>query len=140
RMQRRAAPFTYGVIAVCVALFALAFLLPDVRVLLYGGGNRAGLLPQYNALVARGQDWRIVTAAFLHSQGFLMHILFNMWALSIFGPPLERDVGSVPFAAMYLSGAAAGGAVYFLLGPPMGVAVGASGAIFALFGAWLAVS
>jgi membrane associated rhomboid family serine protease len=62
-----------------------------------------------------------------------------MWALYAFGPQLERQVGGAPFAALYVSSALAGGALFYLLGGA-GAAVGASGAIFGLFGAWLAAS
>jgi membrane associated rhomboid family serine protease len=123
------APVSTVLIAVCAGAFALTLVSSDVGRLLYAYGAQA------NGAVDAGQWWRLLTAAFLH-QG-LLHIGFNMWALYVFGPALEQRVGSLPFAALYLSAAVAGGALFFLLGT--GVAVGASGAIFGLFGAWLAV-
>ena len=74
-----------------------------------------------------------------------MHLLFNMYALYLFGPRLEQNVGSPAFVSLYLASAAAGSAVTYLFsepfalvnGQPTYLAVGASGAIFGLFGAWL---
>jgi membrane associated rhomboid family serine protease len=131
--NRRTAPFSYGVIAVAVGIFAVQFLVPALRGPIYSFGIQA------NALVAEGEWYRLLTAAFLHAPGSILHVGFNMWALWIFGPTLERQVGTPAFAAMYLSSALAGGAAFYLL-QPGGQAVGASGAIFGLFGAWLAMS
>jgi membrane associated rhomboid family serine protease len=97
-------------------------------------------LSHSNPAVADGELWRLVSSALLHSPNSIMHILFNMYALYIFGPALEQRVGSLPFAGLYMASAAAGGAFVFLLGEPNVFAVGASGAIFGLFGSWLYVS
>jgi membrane associated rhomboid family serine protease len=59
-----------------------------------------------------------------------------MWALWVLGPQIERGVGTWPFVSLYLAAAGVGGAVFFYLGS-QGAAVGASGAIFGLFGIWL---
>jgi membrane associated rhomboid family serine protease len=123
------APVAFAILVIAVVVFVGGWLLPE----LWQRGVLAGA--QINERVAAGEYYRLVTAAFLHAG--LTHILFNMWALYLFGPPLERQVGSLPFAALYFSSAVTGGALYFLLGGP-GVAVGASGAIFGLFGAWVA--
>jgi membrane associated rhomboid family serine protease len=103
------------------------------------GGLRDTLYPllwQDNTLVAQGEWWRLFTPVLLHAS--ITHILFNMWALWVLGPQIERGVGTWPFVAAYLASAAVGGAfMYFLGGPDAPVAVGASGAIFGLFGIWL---
>ena len=85
-------------------------------------------------LVLDDEWYRMLTATFLHADMF--HIFFNMYALYLFGPQIERKMGGVPFAAMYLSAALAGSAAYLVSGAG-NVAVGASGAIFGLFGAWI---
>jgi membrane associated rhomboid family serine protease len=90
---------------------------------------------QINALVAAGEWWRIITVVLLH--GSLTHILFNMWALWVLGPQIERGVGTWPFVSVFLASAAVGGAFAFYLGDLSDVGVGASGAIFGLFGIWL---
>ena len=85
--------------------------------------------------VSAGEWWRVITAAFLHSTGSVLHIVFNMYALYVFGPYIERRAGTVRFVALYLAAAVAGGVTFQYLSE--GAAVGASGAIFGLFGAVL---
>lgn len=92
---------------------------------------------QINQFVRHGEWWRLITAAFLH--GSVIHIGFNMYALYLFGPSLERRLGTLPFLAMYFASALAGGAAFLYFGGD-GAAVGASGAIFGLFGAWIGAS
>lgn len=92
-------------------------------------------LAQVNVLVGNGQWWRIFTPVLLHAS--LTHILFNMWALWVLGPQIERGVGTWPFVGAYLASAGVGGAFVYFMGAPADVAVGASGAIFGLFGIWL---
>jgi membrane associated rhomboid family serine protease len=92
-------------------------------------------LAQVNALVDAGEWWRIFTPVLLHDG--LMHIAFNMWALWVLGPQIERGVGTWPFVGAYLASAGMGGAFAFVMGDLSDIAVGASGAIFGLFGIWL---
>lgn len=85
-----------------------------------------------------GEWWRLVTGAFLHSPPpSYWHILFNMWALFAIGPQLERLLGSSRFSALYLLAALGGSVAVYLFGS---VAVGASGAIYGLFGAMFVIS
>lgn len=88
--------------------------------------------------VARGQTYRLLTAAFLHAS--FLHILFNMFALAILGPPVEEVMGRRRFIALYLLAALGGSAFSYLLGPVNVAGVGASGAIFGLFGAWFCIA
>jgi membrane associated rhomboid family serine protease len=83
--------------------------------------------------VASGEWWRMVTAAFLHEQ--VWHIAFNMLGLWYLGPPLEAALGRVRFLALYLISGIAGNALFYLLAPQNQLSLGASGAIFGLFGA-----
>ena len=92
-------------------------------------------LAQANFLISEGEWWRIFTPVLLH--GTFYHLLFNMWALWVLGPQIERGVGSRAFVAVYLASAGMGGAFVYLFGAPNTWAVGASGAIFGLFGVWL---
>ncbi len=98
------------------------------------GGGIYEALWQSNADLASGEWWRLFTPVVLHAS--ITHILFNMWALWVLGPQIERGVGTWPFVSLYLASAAAGGAFVFFLGEPATIAVGASGAIFGLFGVW----
>jgi len=94
--------------------------------------------------VANGQVYRLLSSAFLHEpigSGLgLLHIVFNMWALIVVGPSLERMLGRVRFLAVYLVSALAGSVLFYLVAAPTAVALGASGAIFGLFGAWFVLA
>ena len=128
------APVSMGIIAFTAAIFLIGALSPDAERWLFVN------LAQFNILVSAGEWWRVFSAALLHAS--IMHILFNMYALYLFGPRLEQQVGSPAFAALYLASAGAGGAAaYVLLGTTSTTPlVGASGAIFGLFGAWIFVA
>jgi membrane associated rhomboid family serine protease len=94
--------------------------------------------------VADGQWYRLISNTFLHEPGLSgigpAHIIFNMWALIVVGPSLERLLGRVRFLTVYLVSGLAGSVLYYLLAPPAIPALGASGAIFGLFGAWFVVA
>jgi membrane associated rhomboid family serine protease len=88
--------------------------------------------------VARdGEVWRIFTSAFLHYGP--AHLLFNMVALWMIGPPLELWLGRSRFVALYILSALGGGVLVYLLAPLNSATAGASGAIFGLFGATFVV-
>jgi membrane associated rhomboid family serine protease len=92
--------------------------------------------------VAVGQWYRLLTAAFLPGPGGLgiLDIAFNMWALYIVGPAMERLLGGARYLTVYLVSALGGSVLYYLLAPPNAGAIGASGAIFGLFGAWFVLA
>lgn len=81
--------------------------------------------------VAEGEWYRLVTGGFLH--GSLLHLAFNMYVLWALGRQLEPTVGRAAFAAVYLSSLLAGSLGVMAL-EPEALTVGASGAVFGLFG------
>jgi membrane associated rhomboid family serine protease len=85
-------------------------------------------------LVADGDWWRLITAAFLH--GGLIHLAFNMLFLWWFGRSLELVLGPARFVGIYLVSALAGSAGALLIAPNT-YTVGASGAVFGILGAGL---
>ena len=92
--------------------------------------------------VAQGQWYRLITSAFLPPPGGglgPLDIIFNMWALILVGPALERLLGHLRYLTVYLVSALGGSVALYLLAP-YELALGASGAIFGLFGAWFVVS
>ena len=98
-------------------------------------GNIAGTPGQLG--VADGEYYRLLTAAFLH--GGIFHLLLNMFALAQLGPVLEAALGRLRFVALYLLSALGGSVLSYLLSSPLQLGVGASGAIFGLFGAYYVV-
>lgn len=80
-----------------------------------------------------GAWWRLITATFLHER--LLHLLFNMYALWIIGPQLERMLGYARFVALYVTCAFAGSVAVLWFTAPNVPTLGASGAIYGLFGA-----
>ena len=127
---------TYALIAINVALFALTN-----RVGGGGGGFNFGSadlnslgdrLVLFRPAVAHGQDYRLLTAAFIHYG--ILHIGFNMYALFILGTAFERYAGHMRFAAVYFTAALSGSFGALILTPHSATA-GASGAIFGIMGA-----
>ncbi len=116
----------------------VAYVLIAVNVLMYFGQQAGGDnsvyrdFVLYGPLVADGEWWRLLTAGFLH--GGLFHLLLNMYALYFLGRMLEPALGHVRFAAIYFAALLAGSFGAVLLSPETPV-VGASTAIFGLFGA-----
>jgi membrane associated rhomboid family serine protease/tetratricopeptide (TPR) repeat protein len=89
----------------------------------------------FGPAVADGQWWRTLSAMFLHAG--LLHIALNLWAFLSVGKFVERIFGNAAFLAIYLLGGFAG-ELASLAVHPMAVGVGASGAIFSVYGALLA--
>ena len=109
-------------IAVNITLFIISVAVPELIFVL-------GLKP----VVILLSPWTIVTSLFVH--GGLWHIIANMWAFYFFGTFLSRLVGRGRFLLVYFCGGILGSLFFVLLAPPLSIAVGASGAIFALGGA-----
>lgn len=78
------------------------------------------------------RPWTIVTSLFVHASFF--HIFANMMTFYFFGTYLTRLLGENKFLIVYFGGGILGSIFYILLGPPFSIAVGASGAVFALGG------
>jgi membrane associated rhomboid family serine protease len=88
----------------------------------------------YGPRTLHGEWWRMLTCTFLHF-GFL-HLLFNMYALAVAGPLVERLLGNVGFLVMYLVSGLLGSAASLAWHPTV-IGAGASGAVFGVFGALL---
>lgn len=141
---RRSGVVTYALMGLIVIVYAGQWLSQ-------GALTSAWVL---NPKVVGAEPWRLITSAFLHSPGTIIHILFNLYALYVFGPALESFLGKARFLALYVTSALGGslgvlalyalaiathggsvGATGGFLAP--GPALGASGAIFGLIGAYL---
>lgn len=121
---------TIIIMAICAVAFAAELAIP---------GNWVANNFAYAPVLTQSEPWRMMTSAFLHSQSFLLHIVFNMYALWILGTALEPLLGRARFLALYLVSAFAGSVGVLLLSPTDTFVLGASGAIFGLFGALFVV-
>ncbi len=130
------APATY----VLIALNAAAYLAE-----IAGGGG--GLSPGSSSVlidfglfgpsVAEGEWYRLLTSGFLHAS--IIHIGFNMFALFFLGRILEPGIGTPRFVALYLASLFAGSFGAILL-DPNALTIGASGAVFGIFGATFVIA
>jgi len=114
--------FNTWIIVINVAVFVLGTLLlpahpmrPPVD---YPGADPIDLLTSWghfstSTALLHFQVWRFVTFQFLHAN--LIHILFNMISLYVFGPMVEQHLGSRRYLAFYLLCGCAGAALYLLL-------------------------
>jgi membrane associated rhomboid family serine protease len=128
---------TISIIAICTAVWLLQQASPQIS-------DALTFWPP----AARSEPWRFLTAAFVH--GPIYHILFNMFALWQVGGYLEPLLGRMRFAILYLVSAFGGSIGYlWLTSPQIDLAsgtyswtatVGASGAVFGLFGAMLVIN
>jgi len=139
---------TYALIGINVLLFIVELARPALADSWEMLGHAYIAYPGPPRGVAAGEWYRLITSAFLpppvtgpEANGLgLMDIVFNMYALLLVGPALERLFGGVRFLAIYLLSALGGSVLYYYLAAPNAPALGASGAIFGLFGAWFVVS
>lgn len=126
---------TYALLAINILLFIImVFVSGDgiygfqTETLVKFGGN-------VKSLVLNGEYWRLIASAFLHD-GFL-HLICNMYALYVLGIQLENFFGKTRFAIIYLFSAITGNLLSLVFADPNVVSIGASGAIFGLFGSLL---
>ncbi len=118
--------YTAWLLGITVAVFFLQLIL----------GQGFWELFWLNPATVYQQPWTVFTSMFLH--GGFTHLFFNMFALLIFGPVLESRIGSNRFLGLYVASGILGSVGYILTG---GVhpALGASGAIFGILGALVAL-
>lgn len=122
---------TYTIMAICVIVFALMYILGDGSLdnitLLRFGAN-------LDVLTKNGDYFRLITCAFLHIG--VVHLIFNMYALYIIGPQVESFFGKIKYLSIYLISAVSA-SILSLAFNTNTISAGASGAIFGLLGALL---
>ncbi len=128
---------TYALIAVNLVIFLLSLTTGLTRAFLAFGAVPALIVSEF-------EYYRLITSMFLHAD--FLHILFNMWALFIFGRDIESSVGSGRFTLLYFLSGIVGGLAYVFymltyaasLDPRAAFvpAIGASGAVFGVMGSF----
>jgi len=114
-----------------MALTVVFYIVQQVLTRMYGFDLLFVLLGKINARIAAGEFWRLFTPALLHSS--LIHLAFNMYALSILGRQIEPFYGKWRFLLLYVIGAFGGNVLSFVLSRYN--SLGASTAIFGLLAA-----
>ncbi|MEJ7706466.1 MAG: rhomboid family intramembrane serine protease [Nocardioidaceae bacterium] len=126
-----------------IAINVMVFLIANATGGLQGEFTRRLVLvsdayaPRHIEGVAQGSYWQLITSTFLHTQ--LLHFAFNMIGIWIFGSYLESQLGRWRYAGLYLVSGLAGSVGVYWLSNPQVPSLGASGAVFGLFGASLLV-
>jgi rhomboid protease GluP len=125
----------YPVVCWIIGINTALYILSNLPII---GQEIVGLGIGFNAAVAQGEYWRLLTPVFLHSGSNIMHFLFNSFALIIFAPALETILGRIKFLLLYLGAGIIGNIGTFIFGGlGYGFHLGASGAIYGLLGAYL---
>jgi membrane associated rhomboid family serine protease len=132
--MRAASPAVLTIIGICVAVYILEALLGNAFVLRFAS---------HPISIANGEWYRLLTPIFLHAQlgqqlGIL-HILFNMYILRVYGPNVEEAYGPLRFVVLFLVTGFLGGAASYAFGACNTLGVGASGAIFGVVGVLLVI-
>ena len=112
----------FAIIAANLVVFLATLINSDLIIML-------GLAPS----LLTDRPWTIVTNMFVH--GGFWHLFGNMITLFFFGRVVYRMMGGWRFLLVYFFGGLAGNLLFILLGNPMSIAIGASGAVYSLAGA-----
>lgn len=124
----------WNAVQILVALNIIFFILTNLLKVQIGGVNLVYWMSLIPVFVNHGYIWQFVTYMFVHVDP--MHIIFNMYALLVFGSNLERVIGSREFLCYYFVCGILGGVISYLInmftGLQMVAILGASGAIYAL--------
>ncbi|OAB39892.1 rhomboid family intramembrane serine protease [Paenibacillus macquariensis subsp. defensor] len=123
------------------SLLLLANIIMFLVLTFNGGSTNIQTLYRFGAMVNEGESWRYVTAMFLHN-GF-DHLLFNCFGLLVFAPPLERLMGSWKYILLYFLSGIVGNVLssaYNIQLDRNVISVGASGAIYGIYGAYLYIA
>jgi membrane associated rhomboid family serine protease len=138
RTARARLSATRALLVVILAVYVIEIVVGGPNALVEGpsGQKLFELGAMFPLAIANGQWWRLFTSMFLHEG--LFHIAFNAYALWIFGTVVEDALGSARFLLIFFVTGFLASATSYAFGPVTGLSVGASGAIFGVFGAFVA--
>ena len=120
---------TYSIIAVICGAYLVQLLVPSIQQQLF--------LPNIDYLSATNQWYRLLTVALTH--GGLLHLGFNMYSLMVLGNPIEEAFGKNKFLIIFFASLLTGSLASSYFASIYSASVGASGAVFGLFGAMVVV-
>jgi membrane associated rhomboid family serine protease len=120
---------TYSIIAVICGAYLVQLLVPSIQQQLF--------LPNIDYLSATNQWYRLLTVALTH--GGLLHLGFNMYSLMVLGNPIEEAFGKNKFLIIFFLSLLTGSLASSYFASIYSASVGASGAVFGLFGAMVVV-
>ncbi|HVF52896.1 MAG TPA: rhomboid family intramembrane serine protease [Actinomycetota bacterium] len=121
---RANAPAVVAIIVVNVVIFIAQL----------GSAGVTNRFAAFAPAIQNGEYYRLITAMFLHSPSFILHILFNMYILYAYGQNVEQAFGTLRFIVMYLVAGFMGSVASYAFGSCNAASVGASGAIFGVVG------
>ncbi len=122
---------TYTIIGLCLLIYLIQYVTGDTN-------SPVTTDFWYAPIQTTAQPWRMLTSIFLHESP--LHVLLNMYSLYLVGPALERMLGRVRYLALFLIAGFGGSVGVLLIGNPQVPVLGASGAIFGLFGAYFLIA
>ncbi|MBB6451266.1 membrane associated rhomboid family serine protease [Geomicrobium halophilum] len=127
----------YPVVTILISIHLVLFLLVTLGRfgIFFPGLLIESLFVGWNQGIAEGDWWRLITPILLHAD--ISHVLFNSFALFLFGPALEQMLGKSKFITFYFLTGVIANIATFILNDPEYRHVGASGAIYGLLGMYL---
>ena len=129
---------TYAIIAICVLVFIVQTLGSLLNIPVNAALVYAGAFSYPSGTLGLGfEPWRMFTSVFAHAN--IIHLALNMYTLFVFGMALEPLLGRARYLALFLISGFAGSLGVLLLASPGQPVLGASGAIFGLFGAFFII-
>ncbi|MEV8213582.1 rhomboid family intramembrane serine protease [Leifsonia sp. NPDC077715] len=128
---------TYAIIGVCVLVFIVQTVGDLLGFQVTNALRYAGAYSYPASVSGAFEPWRMFTSIFAHAN--ILHLLLNMYTLFIFGSALEPMLGRARYLALFLISGFAGSLGVLLIASPIVPVVGASGAIFGLFGAYFII-
>ncbi|MFP3467216.1 rhomboid family intramembrane serine protease [Leifsonia sp. SIMBA_070] len=128
---------TYAIIAICAVVFVVQNLGPLLGIQVTPSLVYAGAYSYPASVSGAFEPWRMLTSVFAHAN--IIHIALNMYTLWVFGMALEPLLGRARYLALFLISGFAGSLGVLLLASPVQPVLGASGAIFGMFGAFFII-
>jgi membrane associated rhomboid family serine protease len=122
---------TYSIIGLCLVIYLLQYLTGNTN-------SHLTTALWYAPVQTATQPWRMLTSIFIHESP--LHVLLNMYSLFLVGPALESMLGRLRYLALFLVAGFGGSVGVLLIGNPHVAVLGASGAIFGLFGAYFLIA